>query len=105
MKVGHPADKPVPVATGAGSTSPAQEAAKAPSSASAIPATADPSATIALSSAASTLLDNAASADFDADKVARISQAIDDGTFKINPEVIADKLIGNAKELLTRSVS
>ena len=31
--------------------------------------------------------------------------AIDDGTFKINPEVIADKLIGNAKDLLTKSVS
>ena len=104
MKIGNPADKPAPI-NGAGSTSPAQEAAKAPQSAGAIPATADPSATIALSSAASTLLDNQSSADFDAEKVARISQAIDDGTFKINPEVIADKLIGNAKDLLTKSVS
>ena len=103
MKVGHPADKPAPI-NGAGSTSPAQEAAKAPSAA-AIPATADPSASVALSSAASTLLDNESSANFDAEKVARIAKAIDDGTFKINPEVIADKLIANAKELLTKSAS
>ena len=105
MKIGHPADKPAPI-NGAGSTSPAQEAAKAPpQSAAAIPATADPSTTIALSSAATTLLDNESSADFDAEKVARISKAIDDGTYKINAEVIADKLIGNAKELLTKSAS
>ncbi|HKX44740.1 MAG TPA: flagellar biosynthesis anti-sigma factor FlgM [Burkholderiaceae bacterium] len=104
MKIGNHADKPAPL-NGAGSTSPAQEAAKAQESASAIPATADPSTTIALSSAASKLLDNESGADFDADKVARISQAIEDGTFKINADVIADKLIGNAKELLTKSVS
>jgi negative regulator of flagellin synthesis FlgM len=103
MKVGHPADKTAPV-TVASTPSPAQDAAKA-QTASAIPPTADPSAKIELSSAASTLLDNASSADFDAEKVARISQAIDDGSFKINAEVIADKLIGNAKELLTKSAS
>ena len=103
MKVGNHADKTAPI-TVAGSPSPAQEAAKG-QSANAIPVTADPSAKIELSDAAATLLGNPSSADFDAEKVARISQAIDDGTFKINPEVIADKLIGNAKELLTRSVS
>lgn len=100
MKVGNPADKPAPI-TVAGSPSPAQEAAKPPS-ASAIPVTADPSAKIELSDAAATLLGNPSSADFDAEKVARISQAIDDGSFKIDAEVIADKLISNAKELLTK---
>ena len=106
MKVGNPADKPAPV-TVAGSPSPAQaqEAAKAQPAASAIPATADPSAKIELSDAAATLLDNPSSADFDAEKVARISQAIADGSFKIDPEVIADKLISNAKELLTKFTS
>jgi negative regulator of flagellin synthesis FlgM len=41
-------------------------------------------------------------ATFDADKVARISQAIANGTFKINAEVIADKLIANAEEVLSK---
>ena len=39
-------------------------------------------------------------ADFDAAKVARIAQAIRDGKFEIDAEAIADKLIGNTKELL-----
>jgi negative regulator of flagellin synthesis FlgM len=56
--------------------------------------------TLALSSTASSLLATGGGADFDADKVARISQAISDGSFKVNPEVIADKLIANAQELL-----
>ena len=38
----------------------------------------------------------------DADKVARISAQIADGSFKINPEAIADKLIANAQELLAK---
>jgi len=103
MKVGNHADKPASIAV-TGSPSPATDAAKG-QSASAIPATADPSAKIELSDAAASLLDKQSSADFDADKVARISQAISDGSFKIDAEVIADKLIGNAKELLTKFVS
>ena len=34
--------------------------------------------------------------------ITQASQAISDGSFKIDAEVIADKLIGNAKELLTK---
>jgi negative regulator of flagellin synthesis FlgM len=62
---------------------------------------ADASAQVQLSAAASSLLGAApADGDFDADKVARISQAIENGSFKINADVIADKLIANAQELL-----
>ena len=56
---------------------------------------------VRLSAAASSLLGAApADADFDADKVARISQTIASGSYKVNAEVIADKLIANAQELL-----
>jgi len=57
------------------------------------------SAKVALSPAASSLV-NDSNADFDAGKVARIAQAIRDGKFRINAEAIADKLIANARELL-----
>ena len=103
MKIGQPADKPLP-APAAGATAPAAaDAAKtaAAGHGQAAPAV-DASATVALSSTASTLLSGGTSAEFDADKVARVGQAIADGTFKINPEAIADKLIANAQELLTK---
>jgi negative regulator of flagellin synthesis FlgM len=100
MKIGHPADKPLPAP--AVGTPAAPDAAKtAPGHASA-GANVDASATVALSSAASTLLSTGAASEFDADKVARIASAIADGSFKINPHAIADKLIANAQELLSK---
>ena len=104
MKIGHSAEKPAPPAAPAavaatdGSTTSAVAAGT-----TAIPSKADASATIELSNTASTLLTGATTAEFDAEKVARISKAIEDGSFKINPEAIADKLISNAQELLTKS--
>ena len=99
MKIGNPAEKPTPTPVGNGSTAPAAATASAPTT-GAIPAKADASAKIELSNTAATLLTSGATAEFDAEKVARISKAIDEGTFKINPEAIADKLISNAQELL-----
>ncbi len=105
MKIGNPADKPVAVAP-ATSHAPTTEAAKAGAQAAlagaAAPAAPDASTKVELSSTASTLLSGGASAEFDAEKVARISKTIADGTFKVNSEVIADKLISNAQELLTK---
>jgi negative regulator of flagellin synthesis FlgM len=61
------------------------------------------SATVELSAAAATLSSTDASAEFDAEKVERISQAIREGKYVINAEVIADKLIANAQELLGKA--
>ncbi len=64
-------------------------------------AAAEPSAKVELSSAAS-VLSAGGDGDFDAEKVERVAQAIRDGKFEVNAEVIADKLIANAQELLGR---
>jgi negative regulator of flagellin synthesis FlgM len=103
MKIGHPADKPLPAAAAAGTPAASAEAAKATAGVHATGAAqVDASATVALSSTASTLLSGGASGEFDAEKVARIAAQVADGSFKINPEAIADKLIANAQELLTK---
>jgi len=102
MKIGHPAEKPAPTAPSVGNAPAAANGQAAPVAANAIPVTADESAKIELSSTASTLLTGGTTAEFDAEKVARISKAIDEGTFTINPEAIADKLIANAQEVLAK---
>lgn len=101
MKIGNPLDK-------AGLTPPAPSRGAATDSATTKLGAnaAQAGSTVALSTAATTLLrtENAAAvgADFDGAKVERISNAISRGEFTVNPEAIADKLIANAQELLSR---
>ncbi len=98
MKIGQPADKPATQGVGTGraasttgSAAPAQPAGEGVES----------SAKVALSSAAATLISQQdVDAEFDAEKVARVAQAVSEGTYKVNAEVIADKLLSNAQELL-----
>lgn len=40
--------------------------------------------------------------DVDMEKVASVRAAIQSGTYVVNPEAIADKLLGNAQEMLDR---
>ena len=110
MKIGQPADKPalptVGPLTAPGATDLAKTAATATAAAAGqTRAAEEASAQLKLSSTASTLLSTGIGAEFDAAKVARISNAIEKGEFRINPEVIADKLISNAQELLTQAKS
>lgn len=59
--------------------------------------------TVKLSKAASQLLQGTSVAgEFDAEKVDRVRRAIEDGSYQINAEAIADKLISNAQEVLGR---
>ena len=41
--------------------------------------------------------------DIDMAKVASVKSAIQDGTYIVNPEAIADKLLSNAQEMLNRT--
>jgi negative regulator of flagellin synthesis FlgM len=39
----------------------------------------------------------------DTQKVASVRSAIQDGTYVVNPEAIADKLLSNAQEMINRT--
>lgn len=105
MKIGNPTEKivaaPAPVTPASTATASAGKA-QTPATPVAAEAAAEASSQVALSSAATQLLSgtDSASGDFDAEKVARISQAIAEGKFQVNPGAIADKLLSNARELL-----
>ncbi|BDT70446.1 hypothetical protein os1_46390 [Comamonadaceae bacterium OS-1] len=78
----------------------AAPASMAQKGARAIPAA---GAQVSVSTLARTLEQNdrAVGSDFDSKKVADIKAAIKNGTFKINPEAIADKMLDNAREMLS----
>lgn len=102
MKIGHTVETPAVAGHGAAPARPASgEAAAAGASAPVTQGgTAPESVTVKLSNTAATLL--AGTPEFDAEKVDAIRKAIAQGTFRVNPEAIADKLIANARELLDR---
>ena len=105
MKIGNPADTSAATAL-TPSRAAASDADKTAAAAIAPAAGGvEASAQVALSNTASALRSGVAdvSGEFDAGKVDRIGQAIANGTFKVNPEVIADKLIANAQELLSKT--
>lgn len=58
---------------------------------------------VTLSSAARGVDASRSTADFDAGKVKAVKAAIENGTFTVDAEVVADKLLSNAQEVLSRS--
>jgi negative regulator of flagellin synthesis FlgM len=102
MKIGNSVES---TAVPAAATKPAP--ADANKSTASVSGAAAASTQVELSSTAATLRAGTtqASADFDTEKVNRISQSIADGSFTVNPEAIADKLIANAQELLSKRQS
>jgi len=61
---------------------------------------ATPVDTVSISQLASGAMAEVGSADVDMDKVRRLQLALEQGTYKANPEAIADELIAHAQALL-----
>lgn len=95
MKIG-PLDNKAAIA----STSAERKQAAGPSGATVRP---EPSAKVELSPAAALLSRAEADGTFDTQKVERLAGAIRDGSFQVDAEAIADKLLANAQELLGRT--
>jgi negative regulator of flagellin synthesis FlgM len=103
VRIGNPSDL---YRTGAPAGGPASvDADKTKTAASPLPtAKAEASASVKLSSGLDTLkADLGGDEGFDAKRVDQLKAAIDNGTFKVNAEVVADKLISGNLEALTRS--
>lgn len=108
MKIGQPSELPALVtqnqtsgtqksAAAAAQTNPNADAAKSSRSAG---------VAVSVSALARTLeqTDAGDAADVDAAKVASVKSAIQQGTYTVNAEAIADKLLSNAQEMLNRTV-
>lgn len=106
MKIGNTAVSPNVSPVGQPATRGAAEGARASntSSTGSTSAAGETSTTVSLSGAAKALLDGA-DGTFDANKVEQVRQSIADGSYKVNAEAIADKLLSNAQEVLGKSGS
>jgi negative regulator of flagellin synthesis FlgM len=110
MKIGTPPELPgVSTQTGPAAKqarSPAAAAEDAAQRAASTQATNAPAATassVTVSSLAAQALGagTRSPADFDANKVKAVRSAIEKGTFKVDAEAVADKMLANAAEILS----
>ncbi len=104
MKVNSPTEQSVSVKS-AGPTKPADRAGASVSNAATAAAAPEASAGVAvtLSPVTQTMTNGVARSGtdvFNAEKVQAVRQAIQNGSFSVNAEVIADKLLSNAREML-----
>jgi negative regulator of flagellin synthesis FlgM len=105
MKVGQPADMPKvsTPAAGSGTAAPAKAVPDAAATASSTASSAGVAVTVSTSVRSLEQANRGESADIDTDKVKAVRTAIEQGTYVVNPEVIADKLLANAQEMLNRT--
>ena len=105
MKIGQPSDTSIPTSTST-QAAPAKGSQTAAASPTATAAKNAQSAGVAvtMSTMARTLESSSRgeSADVDLKKVNAVRTAIQQGTYKVNAEAIADKLLSNAQEMLDR---
>lgn len=109
MKIGQPSDIPSPVpstVSGAAQKAAQKSSASTAATTSAAEGTRSAGVAVTVSTLARALEkpDRSDTADVDVQKVASVKAAIKDGTFVVNAEAIADKLLSNAQEMLNRTV-
>ena len=106
MKITQPSENPLVVSSSAASlaakSGPVVGAQTKPGTAKSVPTA---SVAVSVSSLARSMEADGAGQleDIDMTKVNAVKQAIADGSYKVNPGVIADKLLSNAQEMLQRS--
>jgi negative regulator of flagellin synthesis FlgM len=108
MKIGQPPDNSVQIQVGnSAATQKAGQNASASTTASSNAAQSTRSVGVAVTvSTLARALEKAGNgevADIDVQKVATVRAAIQNGTYVVNPEAIADKLLSNAQEILNRT--
>ena len=106
MKIGKKPELPGALAQAAPAKQQAKAAAQAAGglAASASSAAAAAGVPFTLSSAAKALEQTSRNqGDFDAGKVKAVRSAIENGTFKVDAEVVADKMLANTQELIARA--
>ncbi len=110
MKIGPSLDNSIPVQSG-GAAASQKTAQNASASAAATSSTSQGTRSAGVAVTVSNLArglektSRGESADIDTQKVASVRAAIQKGTYVVNPEAIADKLLSNAQEMLKRTTS
>lgn len=106
MKIGQSTDisSAVPSSTASAGQKAAQGTAVSAAASQAKPAAAapPPGVAVTMSSNAKSMEKAGDGAEIDQKKVAQMKQAIRDGSFKANPDAIADKMLSNAQEMMDR---
>jgi negative regulator of flagellin synthesis FlgM len=106
MKIGQPKELPVVPTTPsapAGSAAAPKAGTGAAATASQAASSAGVAVTVSTQTRALEQANRGESVDVDMDKVNAVRAAIEQGTYAVNPEVIADKLLANAQEMLNRT--
>ncbi len=110
MKIGQPSELPAVVTqvkTSASQKTDVGAGASAAAKANAAPSPRSAGVSVTVSTAARALekADRGEGAEIDAQKVSAVRTAIQQGTYVVNPEAIADKLLSNAQEMLKRTTN
>lgn len=105
MKIGQPSDNPVSVNTTQPVPAKGNQSASANATATAAKSTQSAGVAVTVSTLARTLeaSNRGQAADVDMKKVESVRTAIQKGTYVVNAEAIADKLLANAQEMLVRT--